>query len=203
MGWSVMHDPWYNKPRLVEYLISERRLGKRHVVLKHAVIGNHLWTVVERSSDGELPYRFIGLDLLMAGHDGSGWGYKDLCESMGLCELDCPVSFFDLVPEPPASESAKGWRDEVRKFHALKRRAKKAAVPGLTVMLGNHTYVLRTHLGRKGWLVEREFDGKQFRAPAAQVARALRKALEEQGIDEAPADSNSAAPQVQQMSLVA
>ena len=203
MGWSFMHDRSYDKPRLVEYLISREFNGRSHTVLKHALVGNHLWTVVEVTREGELPYRFIGLHLLQSGGTTSGWGYKSLCESQGLYEVDCPLGMFDLVREAPASEASKGWRDAVRKHHALKSRARKVAVPGLEVTIGEQAYILRSPRGRKGWLVERASDGVNFRASASQVAAAVRQLLEEQSVGEAAVEPGETQLEPQQMVLAA
>jgi hypothetical protein len=98
--------------------------------IANAVRGNNLWTVWEitRKPGGDKE-RFIGLDLL--GTDGEGnWGYKDLEESTGPCEVNCPLSFLDLVPQA-ANE---GWRERVRAYHA--RVGQKVAV-GQTLRLVN------------------------------------------------------------------
>lgn len=75
--------------------------------LKKSLRGNVLWTVWEiRRPDGTSE-RYIGCDLL--GTDGCGnWGYKDIEESMGPCDLTCPVEYFNLVP--PANPE---WRAQV------------------------------------------------------------------------------------------
>src|SRR5205085_8215381 len=89
-----------------------------------------LWTVWEitRKPGGEKE-RYIGLDLL--GTDGEGnWGYKDLEESMGVYEVNCPLSFLALVPQV-ANE---GWRERVRAHHA---RINQKVVVGQTLKLVN------------------------------------------------------------------
>lgn len=71
---------------------------------------------------------------LMACHkeaDGHSWGYKDMEESMGPCEVSCPLSYLDMVPEAtckPNCENcrqescsglwARNWRKNVREYHA-------------------------------------------------------------------------------------
>lgn len=82
------------------------------MIEKHCCVGNVLWSVVKLNS-GE---KFIAC-IIMAGRNGHmGWGYKDMCESMGPCYHSCPLSYLDMVPEPK-SEYAAGWRDKVREYH--------------------------------------------------------------------------------------
>lgn len=137
MGWSF---GWDTKRELIGHLTSneeyERNLneeGKQNpdeqtkkvkvirICLKHCYIGSAfkgtLWTVweVKRFNLGEnQPYetiKYIGCDLLQY-YKGHRWGYKDLCESMGPCEVNCPLSYLDMVPVADAE-----WRERVRKFH--------------------------------------------------------------------------------------
>lgn len=85
--------------------------------------GNNLWYVVERTVDGGEPTRFIALDLLGM-HRGHGAGYKDICESMGPTEMNCPLRFFDLVPEPAGTYGPE-WRQRVRGWHASTAKERK------------------------------------------------------------------------------
>jgi hypothetical protein len=48
------------------------------------------------------------------------WVYKPMSETMGPCEVDCPLDLLDMVPCPD-SEYAREWRANVRAYHA--RRA--------------------------------------------------------------------------------
>jgi len=84
--------------------------------LAHACVGNVLWTVWEHRRANGATERYIGCDL-MAGQRGYGWGYKDMCESMGPCYYSCPLKYLDLAPEPEGPY-AKGWRAKVREHHA-------------------------------------------------------------------------------------
>lgn len=98
--------------------------GSRWVCLRHTTVGNVLWTVWEVTPGPPVPpraskppYRYIGCDLLASGGEHSGWGYKDLCESMGPVELSCPLSYLDMVPVANA-----GWREAVQAWHAARKR---------------------------------------------------------------------------------
>lgn len=201
MGWSCFYDTNIKKKELVAYLISQERLGKQFTVLKHAVVGNHLWTVVERNEPGKMPVRFIGLDLMAPGGKDSGWCYKDLCESQGLFEIDCPVSFFDLVP-PSGNAASERWRDLVRQHHEAKRKAAKLATLGTTIAIAGDLYRLERDLGRRGWLVSRVSDNRAFRAKARDVAAGLRELAAAMPPSEASSDTIEA-PVPEQMTLAA
>lgn len=149
MGW-LFSPEWPTKDALVKHLIADdscthadnRADGPVTEVrgtartIAHAVHGNHLWSVIEFDypTAPQFNTRFIALFLMASGRQ-DGWGYKDLEETMGPCEVDCPLRFLDLVPAPDlgAHPYAAGWRDNVRAFHAGKlnrRRVTKDVQPG-------------------------------------------------------------------------
>lgn len=122
MGW--LFTPGQTRAELIRRLTrTEDGPLARHVTLAHCVRGNVLWTVREvtpkTDESGRLPgfpYRYIGCDL-MAAERGFGWGYKDLCESMGPFYYHCPLAYLDQVPEANAE-----WRAAVREWHARRAR---------------------------------------------------------------------------------
>ena len=61
--------------------------------------------------------------------EGYIFGYKDMNESMGPCETDCPAAILDLLTETDR-EYAKQWRERCRK-----RLGKKTPVAGETIVL--------------------------------------------------------------------
>lgn len=163
MGWTFRCDPRFKKADLVAELTSAAYLGAGWSVLAHSVRGNNLWTVIEKP-DGT---RFIGLDLLRAGQrsEGEGWGHKDLCESMGPSECDCPLKFLDMAPVPDGDYAAE-WRERVRAYH--KRKTARAAVrvtPGMAVTIyGKHYTVIMSAAPRRGWIVQDDETRMRYRA---------------------------------------
>lgn len=174
MGWDFYCDKRFTKDVIVAEKITGRDLtcdGVAPKVLAHSLRGNNLWRVIEKP-DGE---RFIALDLLRSGGKDSGWGYKGLCETMGPCEVNCPLYMLDLVPEPKDSEFAAGWRDRVRAHHANKR-TKRTWKEGQRINLFGRQYVLRqprtTLKGRKnGWIADGA-DGLRYRISPQNMAKA-------------------------------
>lgn len=101
---------------------SGRLAGCRQVLLDHALVGGNLWIAwgIVRP-DGTEVDRFIELDLIRSDRE-FGAGYKDMEESMGPVEVNCPLRLLDLVPEPKDSQYAKDWRGRVREHHAARRK---------------------------------------------------------------------------------
>ncbi len=130
MGWTFKRDAskadiireclesWDNTVTEENKAYTDKPLGTRirSEVLRYRVIGNNLWAVRETTytaPDGKTEKRlWIALSLLDR-EPGYGWGHKDLDESMGPAETNCPVEFLDAVPLPEGPYAAK-WREEVR-----------------------------------------------------------------------------------------
>ena len=80
--------------------------------LRLANPGNaRLWAVFETKE--ATPRRFVMEFLLMYLGRHDGWGYKDVGEDMGPCEVDCPISYLDLLTEPE-NDYSREWRVKVR-----------------------------------------------------------------------------------------
>lgn len=47
---------------------------------------------------------------------GLEWGYKDMTEEMGPCEVDCPLSILALATTPAPNNHAHIWREKVRQY---------------------------------------------------------------------------------------
>lgn len=71
---------------------------------------------------------------------GPSWGYKDMEESMGPCEVSCPLGYLDMVPEKKCAPNCEGcakdscsglwarrWRERVRAYHAERTEARDKA----------------------------------------------------------------------------
>ncbi len=82
-------------------------------VIDSAFVGNRVWyAAAEIIRDGE-PQYVIALVCLVRwnpkARDGYVFGYKDMEESMGPCEADCPARILRLL-SPTAKEHALDWR---------------------------------------------------------------------------------------------
>jgi hypothetical protein len=118
MGWYGTNCG--SKRDLIRELTTRNSNG--WVCIAHAMRGATLWAVYEKPAADGLGERIIESFTNIA-KDGDGWGYKPVSESMGPCDLSCPVSYFDLVPEPP-SDYAREFRENVRARHAAKSQVR-------------------------------------------------------------------------------
>lgn len=138
MGWTY---GWHSKDELIRHCLT----GGGSTVwqdIAHTETGNHLWVVFERRPDaplsferksGELffyPKRFLGLFLIGCDRRASDfkWGYKDMDETAGPCEVDCPLKYLAMVPDPGGF--ATEWRAKVQAHHQQKR-GKTALLKGI------------------------------------------------------------------------
>ena len=90
-------------------------------------VREHWWLNLEDGSEVLPPVRFIACDLLeyhRDGQRGDSWGYKDLCESSGPCEVSCPLSYLVMVPIEQYGGNAR-WRECVLEWHAQQRQRRR------------------------------------------------------------------------------
>lgn len=144
-------------------------VGAHCTVLAHRVIGRRLWFLAETRTGDNAGRKWIGLTLIDC-RDGEA-AVKSMDETCGPCFYDCPLAFLAQA-DAPVGGYAGPWREKVRAFH-IDRAAKRTAIrPGARISYGNHTYVLRHSLARRGWEVARESDGLIFRLKSRQLGNA-------------------------------
>lgn len=176
MGWLFMNDAGANKATLVQRFRAPGYWNDGAELLADRVVGNHYWAAVKRL-DGEHAGRvFIFLALMKSGGPNSGWGYKDMDETIGPFYYDCPLALLNMATDPPYGPYAAEWRQGVRDYHA-KRAARPKPVAGLVVQYGGNAYRLTGPAGpRRGWNVTRCSDGLPMRMKARQLSAALMNA---------------------------
>lgn len=173
MGWTYpMHT--YSAKAVRDMLLDQYQKPEQGWrVLKHATtkFGRHWWAVIQNPAGAKLVCLF-----LIRG-DKEGWGYKDIDESMGPCEVDCPLELLALAdPDPPGYAPA--WREEVRAYHAARTATfakSRGLKPGARVMLklgrnprGPFTV---TKVDRRGLLGA--CNGAVYRLPRAAILEVL------------------------------
>lgn len=87
--------------------------------------GNTMWSLW-RSTDpsGKVLDTYILCHLLgNGGKKGDGWGYKDMCESMGPYYYSCPLAYLKAAPVVNQK-----WRDGVMAYHAKRQKANGIAI---------------------------------------------------------------------------
>jgi hypothetical protein len=145
MGW--LYSPrWASRADLVQYLRRPERFGEHLQLVRACVMGSCHWYLVRVKATG---MHWIGLDLVKSGR-GDGWGFKDLDESAGPCEVGCPLSYLAAPHAEPVGFAAH-WRERVRAYHAA-QLVRPALVAGSWVSYGGRVYQLSAPAGpRRGW----------------------------------------------------
>lgn len=120
MGW-LYSQQWDTKESLVQHLLNGLPW---YNVIAHSVNGNNLWMVCEKKPDAPegAENRWLGLVMMQSGR-GDGWGYKDMSESAGPYESNCPLKYLDMVPDPGGY--ATEFRARVRAYHAERGKLAK------------------------------------------------------------------------------
>ena len=131
MGWTFYHvDAWNGKiDRKAEcdalYTWNNEQTGDSCRVLKSSMVGSTWYGACERTRPNEKPYVFAGVCLTSVDRRaGFDFGYKDMDESEGPCERECPVSILNLLSHRD-DEWALEWRTACRDNAAKKAAAKK------------------------------------------------------------------------------
>lgn len=163
MGWLFTHHQ--TRKELIARLTRDRDSnGVIRKCLRRCTVGNVLWTVWEITRAGEEVHRYVGCDL-MACQRGYGWGYKDMCESMGPCYYSCPPVYLDMVPVANVR-----WRDQVRAHHAARNR--KVDVGDVLVFEGLSIPEARV-IEKRGRRLIGEYAGCLYRLPPRVLAKVV------------------------------
>jgi hypothetical protein len=94
----------------------------------------------------------------------SEWVYKPMDETMGPCEVDCPLSLLDMVPCPD-SDYARKWREEVREFHSKGSASRAVIAPGDVVTTTYGANLTITRLQKRTLVYRSEKDGREYALP--------------------------------------
>ena len=142
MGWLFMTSlGGHATPRAyLDHQFTYERPNHRSKVLRSAMIGMRTYyAAVEhiRHETGERDVFALICLVRYNPHDREGYifGYKDMEESMGPCESDCPAAILDLLT-PTTSQNALEWRQNCRARAAARRAkaAKPSPRPGQTII---------------------------------------------------------------------
>jgi len=116
MGWLFTHGA--SRHDIISNLVQpEENETRRWETVAHCLRGNVLWSVIKLTKKAEnITETFIGCHLLDKS-TGVGWGYKNLCESIGPLYYTCPLKYLEMAPV--ANQS---WRDDVIAYHKWMNR---------------------------------------------------------------------------------
>ncbi len=116
MGWLFTQGA--SRHDIINKLVQpEENETRRWETKTHCLRGNVLWSVIKLTQKVEgVTETFIGCHLLSKSK-GCGWGYKELCESMGPYYYTCPLKYLDMAPV-----ANQEWRDDVIEYHQRMNR---------------------------------------------------------------------------------
>jgi hypothetical protein len=143
MGWLFKHDP-IDDP--VAYLTDQYTHDAEHHtyrVLAAARVANTVYMAVKRTEKATGSFYVFAAVILISNTQKHGFGYKDMDESVGSYECDCPDRIMRLlspIEEIPYPSYAAEWRARVaarKTANAELRTKRKQLRPGSIVTLEN------------------------------------------------------------------
>jgi hypothetical protein len=182
MGWSfecgaskekIVADllkPWTPNEKIVSCVALKSKLTKEGAysvlwVLWEQVTNEYLVTDFRKTE------KFIACYLL-ALDKGYGWGYKDMCASMGPYYYSCPVEWFSEV-----SVENKEWRDKVlivKEEKKEKNMRYKAVRAGESYrILGSKVVPIVKIIYKKGRSWIGCYAGKNYRIPCSMLGEVV------------------------------
>ncbi|MDY7524270.1 DUF6927 domain-containing protein [Sphingomonas sp. 10B4] len=126
MGWLTMQGlQGFASPRAyLDAQFTYSREDHQLAVLRSAVVGLRTYYAACERLDGEANRSVFAVVCLFsynpAAKDGYSFGYKDMDETVGPCESDCPESILDLLT-PTGYPHAIEWRARCRSRVALRQ----------------------------------------------------------------------------------
>ncbi len=147
MGWTYFASRGRDTITLLKETFVAENAHAKWEWLDHAVRGTVVYAVMRLTPkdgskdttyvpDADGSFRFIAVFLTSRrGRDGYDFGYKDITESMGPVEKDCPKRLLDLASpfRDDYQGSGRAWRDACVNRRVDVRRAKAAKPkPGQT-----------------------------------------------------------------------
>jgi hypothetical protein len=182
MGWTYS-ESWGSASAMRDHL-RESLHGSGYEIAKDALVayGHRYYAAVTKEGKTSI---FVAL---INGDKRNGFGYKDMAESMGPCDVDCPLSVLDAaspieelygpVTGDGSAKWATDWRAKVRAYHAKRaegRARAKALAPGdlvwVTGARGN-PFTISSVNPKRVLATSPDYDGV-VRLPKARIERVV------------------------------
>lgn len=177
MGW-LYSSGWGTANAVRDHLRDQLRQAG-YTILDDASTkyGRVYYALIEKPALPDKPESAVTPTIFVAlinGGRGSDWGYKDMDESMGPVEVDCPLRLIDKAGPPP-NDWARDWREKVRAYHARRKVGAdvvKHAKRGDKVWLEYAPEPYTVAWTQKKSLVAYRADGRgPYRLPTAKIIR--------------------------------
>lgn len=134
MGWSYGYHQARDVQEQIEKhegLFTTSTPGHSYEILDRAIVGSTYYAAVRRTTPDHPPYVFAAVILFK--NPRSGFGYKDMDESVDPCEVACPLRILNLLSpleDMPGGaeryEYAGAWRERVRAYHQARKTQSRA-----------------------------------------------------------------------------
>lgn len=176
MGWT-----YTNKPKggnLTQFFIDQGVLRwsngcpNTYRVLDSAVVKLHTYYAAIEQTNKESGEREVWAAIFLLDFKGDGscnFGWKDMDETMGPCEAECPERILKLLT-PTTNDYANDWRQRCWN-NINQRKAQPKIAPGCTVVLFGREYAIAESLGRKGYAADGVADHVRYRIRLSQVPK--------------------------------
>lgn len=128
MGWTfthrekgVSHEKFFQ-----DEFCRETEHGRWEILASHG-LRERVWLLMQRTAKATSEtHTFVCCCYIQWAHnDHYNFGYKDVDESMGPCDHDCPVAWLDRL-SAPVNDYSREWREKVREFAARSQDRKLA-----------------------------------------------------------------------------
>jgi hypothetical protein len=188
MGWTVTYGD--SRKDVIQYLTKGWESEKAAVKclakqFKGNAFSGTLYGVFETTpKDGSKPYRWIFVALMRyyptsKTQGQGGWGYKDMDETCGPCEVSCPLKYIEMAPlvdRPDVHNGyAAGWREEVRAYWEKRREGRRLAAalkPGDPITVHGEPWTFIVVPSRRATYVHaRDAEGKTWKVRASDILR--------------------------------
>lgn len=127
MGWMYSYSQVSDVKHHIEHneglFTSSSTPGNTWDVLDSSIVGSTYYAAVLRKWPGDTK-GYVFAAVILFRNPQSGFGYKDMDESMGPCEVSCPLRILnrltpieDMPGGLAGNEYAAGWREKVREYH--------------------------------------------------------------------------------------
>ena len=110
--------------------------------------GRHLWIAVKYKDTG-----VSGILFYLINGNRHEWGYKDMDEDCGPCEIDCPLDLIEMTTGFGGEYGMK-WRETVKAYHAARKALNKEVAPGKIVLVHGRPARLIERVNAKTWRIE-------------------------------------------------
>lgn len=124
MGWLFQDNPVSDVRREMKDVFRTSSPGYSYEILDDAIAsvfdGEQVYfAAVRHTSPDKAPFVFAAV-ILFRNNRKDGFGYKDMDETMGPFQVNCPLRILKLL-SPTDHEYANKWREGVRAYHAERR----------------------------------------------------------------------------------